>query len=222
MRLLPVLAFAAAAATATGAANAGPPTGELQNIRNLAGCYEVTYRFVEDGVHDTWSDDYDLGPVKEWVGYKEDPKGAITLPHVSITSDGRAVPHWYEVWSFHPASRTWTQEIWRGAPADEPKELRYRCTAPWKMNRWQCHAGQAPKPFRDSGAPFGFARVDYDVIDRENILLVTGSGWVQNEHNRKLTEAGAVVAYELGWITYRRLDQEHCAVAIDQFPDYTR
>jgi hypothetical protein len=86
------------------------------------------------------------------------------------------------------------------------------------MNRWECHAGKAQKPFRDNGAPFGFNRTDYERLDRENTLLVTPKGWIQNEHNSKRSESGKIVSYELGWITYRRLEDAACKTAFDLFP----
>lgn len=202
-------------------ARAAPPDDELGHIRNLSGCFTVTYTFFEDGARDTFARGRPLGPITEWVGYRVDADGARTLIHASLTDDGRVVPHWHEVWRHHPQSETWRQEVRRGAPAEDgapPKELRYACTAPWAMNRWQCRAGPAAKPFRDSGAPFGHDRKDYDVLDRENIILVTPGGWVHNEHNRKMTEAGAVVAYELGWIEYRRTNAAKCAAAEKMYP----
>lgn len=208
-------------ATTMTASMAGTDT-DIANIRNLSGCFEVTYEFVEDGVHDTLSSEHELGPVTEWVGYRERADGTLVLPHVSVTDDGRAVPHWHEIWRHDPASGEWTQTVRRGAPGGERDTLRYRCTAPWQMNRWQCHAGRAPKPFRDSGAPFGFDRTDYDWLDRENILLVTEHGWVHNEHNRKMTADGNVVAHELGWITYLPADESRCTPAMEAMPEFKR
>ncbi len=108
-----------------------------------------------------------------------------------------------------PAGRT------IGAPARSDIEARPDEGTP--RNRWECHAGQAPKPFRDSGAPFGFNRTDYDWLDRENILLVAENGWVQNEHNKKMKGPNTVVGYELGWITYRRIDDKECKRPVDTF-----
>ena len=85
------------------------------------------------------------------------------------------------------------------------------------MNRWQCHAGPTPKPFRDKDAPFGFNRKDYQRLDRENILLVTEKGWIHNEHNKKINAEGTIVSYELGWITYRRMPEDRCRVAIEEY-----
>ena len=40
-------------------------------IQQLAGCFDVRWRFVEDGIHDIFSEDYGLtSPAKEWVGLR--------------------------------------------------------------------------------------------------------------------------------------------------------
>ena len=78
------------------------------------------------------------------------------------------------------------------------------------MNLWSCDIGAAPKPFRDSGAPFGHLRDDYDHLSRENSILSTPEGWVQSERNRKLAEDGQLVSYELGYIIYRKWDDATC------------
>lgn len=195
---------------------------EIGYIENLSGCFAVTYRFVEDGTHDMFSERYGLlEPIKEWIGLRQEEEGIFVLPHVSIV-DSRIVPHWYEVWKHHPDQSTWTQEVWSQSPGDARSELRYECTAPWEGNRWECHAGKASKPFRDSGAPFGFNRTDYEWLDRKNILLVTEKGWVHNEHNKKMRSSDTTVSYELGWITYRRLEDNACQPAMEQFPRETK
>lgn len=109
--------------------------------------------------------------------------------------------------------------MWSQQPGNERRELRYQCSAPWRINLWQCHAGKAAKPFRDTGAPFGFDRPDYDMLDRDNTVLVTERGWVHSQHNRKLTEDGEVVAHEVGWITYERVDEAHCSAAKSNAPE---
>lgn len=190
----------------------------MENVKNLTGCFDVTYRFVEDGVHDLFSKNYTLDkPHREWIGFKRGEKNVFILQHASI-HDGQAASHFHEVWKYHPAEGTWTQEVWSQSYENKGRKLRYQCTAPWKMNRWECHAGKATKPFRDSGAPFGFSRTDYEYLDRKNSLLVTPHGWVQNEHNIKMSSSDSIVSYELGWITYRRLPDEACKAAAKRFP----
>jgi hypothetical protein len=207
------------------AAAAAPPEEELRHLRNLSGCFTVTYTFFEDGKHDTLARGRPLGPITEWVGYREEKDGAYTLTHASITEGDRVVPHFHEIWRHFPRIGAWSQEVRRGAAAEEgapPQALRYACTAPWANNLWKCRAGEAPKPFRDSGAPFGHNRTDYDVLDRDNAVLVTPAGWVHNEHNRKMTDKDVVVAQELGWIEYRRIDAKQCAAAEKMFPREAR
>jgi hypothetical protein len=190
----------------------------MDNVEKLAGCFNVTYRFVEDGVHDLFSKKYALDkPHKEWIGFKRGEKDTFILQHATFHDD-QATSHFHEVWKYHPGEETWTQEVWSQAYGNERRALRYQCTAPWEMNRWECHAGKAQKPFRDNGAPFGFNRTDYERLDRENTLLVTPKGWIQNEHNSKRSESGKIVSYELGWITYRRLEDAACKTAFDLFP----
>ncbi|QBQ55222.1 DUF6607 family protein [Nitrosococcus wardiae] len=190
----------------------------MGNVENLAGCFDVTYRFVEDGVHDLFAEKYTLDePIREWIGFQQEEKNAFILQHATLNAD-QVASHFHEVWKYHPDKESWTQEVWSRSYQDEGRKLRYQCTAPWKMNRWECHAGKAEKPFRDSGAPFGFNRTDYKRLDRENILLVTPSGWVQNESNKKLSASDQIISYELGWITYRRLEDKSCKAALERFP----
>lgn len=184
------------------------------SIKLLSGCFDVTYIFIEDGEHDAFAKG---GPIKTRVGLWRGENGRMILPHASITPDNRAVAHWHEIWTRRPQSQAWTREVWRELPASPGSRLRYTCTAPWTMNRWQCHAGRAPKPFRDAGAPFGFDRMDYAWLDREDILLVTEKGWIHNEHNKKVDENGAVVSHELGWITYRRIAEDQCEIAVKEY-----
>jgi len=195
-----------------------PAAAGVSEIQKLAGCFEVTYRFAEDGTHDIFSERYGLPkPVKEWIGLEKTGEDSFLLTHVLFVPE--PIAHWRDVWKSNaqssPPSESWTQEVW-GGPPGLGSELRYRCTAPWTANRWECHAGRSSKPIRDAGAPH--QRDDYDWIDRHNILLVTPNGWVQNEHNRKMKASGEFVSYELGWITYKRIDEEQCKPASEQFP----
>lgn len=197
---------------APGAALAEPSAPGASQVEKLAGCFAVTYRFAEDGVRDIFGEEYGLEePVKEWIALEEEEgDGRLTVMHYAIGPDGDRRPHFHEVWTSRPDEDAWTQEVWSSSPDNPGRELRYRCTAPWEGNRWQCHAGKAAKPFRDDGAPFGFDRTDYSWLDRDNTVLVTDNGWVHSQSNEKVTEDGEVVGFELGWITYRRLADDRC------------
>lgn len=187
---------------------ADQPPGREQ-IMQLAGCHAVTYRFYEDGEHDSFNERLRLGnQIRELITVVDGAPGTLTLQHASINEQGQAVPHWHEVWTPGPAG--WTQTVYSRTPDNAAREQRYICTAPWSLNRWHCAAGRATKPFRDSGAPFGFQRLDYAWLDRTNTLLVTPQGWVHAESNQKMDETGKLVSYELGLITYRKLDSQQC------------
>lgn len=213
---LPYGSVALILALTPGLAAGSTPIG-LDQIHQLAGCFEVRYRFVEDGTQDIFSERYKLTkPTKERIGLERTGEDTFVLQH-ALFAGSRPIPHWYEVWRWHADTQAWTQEVRSGGRGPD-SELRYRCTAPWAGNRWECHAGKAEKPLRDEGAPFGFDRRDYDWLDRKNLIQVTPNGWVQNEDNRKMSSSGELVSYELGWITYTRIDEARCEAAPEQFP----
>lgn len=199
--------------------NADPPERDMRLLHQMAGCFEVTYRFVEDGEHDSLSPDYGIeAPITEWIGFERTDDDEPLHTHVSMTEDGRLVPHFHEIWRYEPQHGQWRHEVWSRTPDDPDRELRYACHGTWEMNRWECAAGKARKPFRDSGAPFGFEREDYDWLDRTNFVLVTPRGWFHNQHNRKMRDENKLVAYELGWITYKRVERARCGQAPEDFP----
>ena len=191
-----------------GASSAQDGSGR-EHILQMAGCHDVTYYFHEDGERDYFNDEKPPAIVtQELVAVTEDEPERIVLQHATIDEGGRAVPHWHEVWTWGEGG--WTQSVYGRTPGAEQRQLRYRCTAPWSMNLWSCDIGPAPKPFRDSGAPFGYFRDDYDHLSRESSILSTPQGWVQSERNLKLTEAGKLVSYELGYIIYRKWEEGAC------------
>lgn len=221
MRTAPILAALALVGLASNghAAEQTPPERDIELLHEMAGCFEVTYRFVEDGTHDSLRPDYELAdPITEWIGFEQTGAREFMQIHASVTPDGRVVPHFHEIWSYRPEHGQWRHRVWSHVPGYHDRELRYACDGTWQRNRWACAAGRAGKPFRDSGAPFGFDRDDYDWLDRTNFVQVTPRGWVHNQHNRKMTEDDELVAYELGWIVYRRVEPGACGDAPEQYP----
>ncbi len=183
-----------------------------EHIARMAGCFQVTYRFFEDGEHDYFSEDYGLeDPITSVNEITSRGPRSITITNYTVAPDGRRRPHWHQVWVYLAEDDKWRQTIWGRTPSSDNREYRFTCEGRWERNRWICDAGSAPKPFRDDGAPFGFLREDYDVLDRHNTILVTPEGWVMSQHNRKLTDAGDLVAHEIGWILYDRQPEAECA-----------
>jgi hypothetical protein len=200
------LAPAAAVAGADGRGMAG-----AEHIREMAGCFEVTYRFFEDGTHDYFGEDYGLdAPLTLENEITARGPRSITITNYAITDDGRRMAHWHMVWAYLESADVWRQTIWGRAQDSADREFRYTCEGRWEMNRWTCDAGAAPKPFRDDGAPFGFLRDDYARLDRHNTILVTPEGWAMSQQNRKITAGGELVSYETGWILYDKQDPDAC------------
>jgi hypothetical protein len=161
-------------------------------LRHLAGCFEVSYRFVEDGMHDQ-----DIrGDLLEEITL-DAQDGVYAFQHYGIFK-GQRIKHWREEWRRHPDG-VFTQTVI--GPFENP---RYACTAPFQFNQWRCTTPGAPKPQRDR------ERTDYQTLDRENTLQITPKGWVQAENNVKRTATGDAVANELGWNEYRRVDEGRC------------
>jgi hypothetical protein len=161
-------------------------------LKHLAGCFEVSYRFVEDGMHDK-----DIrGDLFEEITLDEHD-GVYAFQHYGIFK-GQRIKHWREEWGRNPDG-SFTQTVI--GPFENP---RYTCTAHFQFNQWRCTTRGAPKPQRDR------ERADYQTLDRENMLQITSKGWVQAENNVKRTAEGVAVANELGWNEYRRVDDVSC------------
>lgn len=195
-RVTPVLVLAVAlllagipAGSAVVAEGSGPP----EPLKHLAGCFEVSYRFVEDGAHDK-----DIkGNLFEDITV-EARDGGWAFQHWGVFK-GRRIKHWREEWRQNPDA-SFTQTV-----IGPFEDARYECTAPFRFNQWRCATAGAPKPQRDR------ARTDYETLDRENTLQLTPRGWAQSESNVKRDASGAAVANELGWNEYRRVESSRCA-----------
>ena len=143
-----------------------PNSNPKETLGRMAGCFKVTYRFVEDGVHDARFDGWEGQDFYEWITLKE-TDSTLVFQHWGVTG-GTSMKHWKEDWSETP-DHQWTQKVF----SPSGKQLRYQCTAPIRFNQWRCHAGKAEKPvIRDKD------RTDYETLDRETpsrSLLPAGS-----------------------------------------------
>jgi hypothetical protein len=165
-------------------------------LGHLAGCFEVTYRFVEDGAHDLT-----ITGSKEWI----EPRAAtlqgaaFAYQHYGLY-EGQKFKHWSEEWVPSAESpNAWTQTVF--SPGGR---ARYECKGTFDFLQIRCHVDNAPKPQRD------IERTDYDTLDRDLTLQITPKGWVQNEINLKHMANGTPVATEVGWIEYVRVADSEC------------
>ena len=164
-------------------------------LNNLLGCFEVSYRYIEDGPHD-----FEIRNTFEWVEVATDgPAGALTFQHWGI-HEGEKFRHWREEW--RPTSGgKWNQTVY--GPTGR---LRYNCEGAWNFSQISCEVPNAPKPQRDTN------RDDYDVLDRSNRIQISTKAWVQVETNVKKKSDGTLVASEVGWNEYRKVDATKCQV----------
>ena len=160
-------------------------------IKNLSGCFGVTFRYIEDGLHNKEiKDNFEsITLVTEGKTYK--------LQHLLIV-DHQSQKHWREEWTELQDGR-WSQKV-----VGPFEDFRYECAAPLQFNQWRCTSLKSPKPRRDR------ARTEYETLDRENTLQITDRGWVQNENNIKRSKDGKAVSNELGWNEYRRVEDSKC------------
>jgi hypothetical protein len=167
---------------------AAPVPAAPPHLGNLQGCFQVSYRFVEDGIHD-----YEIKAALEWITVTE-ASGGYLVTHYGL--DGNSVTeHFKEYWTRLSDTR-WRQQI------GSPEAPRYTCESVVRFGQLRCASPGAAKPLRDR------QRTDYDLLNRFSTIQVTPAGWVQNEVNDKVTKAGTVVATEVGWIEYRRTPDE--------------
>lgn len=209
---------------------------DVNAIKNMCGCYEVTFAFGE-----TFSPDKDykfhenhLSKGLEWVQLVEEGKDKIVLQHLLITTDSVGkqdiVKHWrqdwlYEntdlyqytqdnTWKFVRLPKTqvkgqWTQKVFQ--VDDSP---RYEGTATWVhldgRHYWE-NTTDSPLPRREFTT-----RHDYNVMKRRNRQEITASGWLHEQDNDKIQRnatSDKLIAQEKGWNTYEKTSVERCALA---------
>jgi hypothetical protein len=185
-----------------------PPAGAAapavpDAIRLQAGCFQVSYRFLEAG-----RPGGEPTTVKEWIALEAKDQGPVTLTHVGLFG---GQPTWYfqDVWSQRPDGAWRLEVMGRNGP-------RYRCEGKFVDNRLHCKAPGAAKPMRDQ------KRTDYDKLDRGISLLVGPKLWAVQEYNDKMKNDGTLVAVEVGLVEYQRLADNDCAVAHKLYPSSAR
>ncbi len=169
---------------------ASTPNQDVEELlKDMSGCFRVTFNYVEDGEHDAFYE-----PVYEKAEIlSSDP---LTIERTLIIA-GNAQRHWSEKWTEVNES-TWRQEV-IGPFGD----FRYKCDGKWVKNQWSCVAEHAPKPRRDAARP-------YATLTRKNTLQINTKRWIHAQANTKWTNAGEVYSVELGWNSYERVVDSLC------------
>lgn len=228
-----ILAFIAITATAQ-----KKQKQDLDAIKNMCGCYEVTFNFTETF---SYSNDSLYKPSKtkvdkalEWAQLVTDEKGKIQIQHllqVGNPAKPMIVKHWRQDWIFEntdfytynadnqwqfeqkDASEVkgqWTQKVYQ--VDDSP---RYEGSGSWVhvdgKSYWE-NTTTAPLPRREYTT-----RSDYNLTMRGNRQEITDYGWLHDQDNEKIIrEEGkddVVIAKEKGYNTYVKVDDSRCAAA---------
>lgn len=218
---------------------------DIEAIKNMCGCYEVTFNFTETF---EYSEDSLYRPSKqkiatalEWAELIKDEKNELSIQHllqVGPVDHAHIVKHWRQDWKYEntdfymfngdnswlyqskPKSevkKQWTQKVYQ--VDDSP---RYEGTASWVhvdgKSYWE-NTTDAPLPRREYTQ-----RNDYNVTERGNRHETTDYGWLHDQDNSKVVrEAGkddVLLAKEKGYNTYVKVEDSKCKAAQDWWKEH--
>jgi len=210
----------------------GKKSADAAAIKQMCGCFEVTFEFSETFASDTaykFHDNYHATGL-EWVELVEESSNKLVLQHLLIVNDSTTIKHWRQDWLYEntellhydrdlrwekeklpkkSVKGQWTQKVYQ--VDDSP---RYEGTATWVhvdgRHFWESTA-DAPLPRREFTK-----RSDYNVMRRGNRHEITQSGWVHEQNNDKIvrSEKGDhLLAQERGWNPYVRVPDSRCRSA---------
>lgn len=234
------LLFIALLAIGTGLNAQNKKKQDQKAIKDMCGCYEVTFNFAETFEY-SGDSTYVPSPVKhdkglEWVQLVDDSKDKISLQHLLIVGPKEhpyIVKHWRQDWEYEntdlyefdhdnkwtykklPKSSIkgqWTQKVFQ--VDDSP---RYEGSASWVhvdgKSYWE-NTTSAPLPRREYTQ-----RSDYNVTTRRNHHEITQNGWIHEQDNDKViredNKEDIVLAQEKGFNTYVKVDDSKCKAAQD-------
>lgn len=171
-------------------------------IKEMIGCYKVTFEFAETFAPDTAYEYYDrkFDWGIEYVALVEETDKKISLQHLLIVNDTFIIKHWRQDWIYEnrdilsflkdnewkkislspeQAKGTWTQKVYQ--VDDSP---RYEGYGTWVhvdgKHYWESTA-DAPLPRREFSK-----RSDYNVLKRHSRMEITDDGWVLEQDNEKI------------------------------------
>lgn len=218
---------------------------DIQAIKAMTGCYEVSFNFAE-----TFSKNKEYEKKKnyrsgalEWVTVAEESPKKIALQHILIvnpkgTGKDAVVKHWRQDWLYEntdlyvydkeghwkykklsPADvkGQWTQAVYQ--VDDAP---RYAGSATWVhvdgRNYWE-NTTDAPLPRREYTT-----RQDYNVLQRTNHHEIYDWGWIHDQDNKKILrkdgQPDTEIVQEKGIEYYKKVDDGKCRIAQEYWKEY--
>lgn len=213
-------------------------------IKNMCGCYEVTFNFTEtfnysnDSLYKASQTKVDKG--LEWAQLVVDEENKIQIQHLLQVGNPAApyiVKHWRQDWLFentdlytYNADNEWTfkklpvadvKGQWTQKVFQVDDSPRYEGTATWVhvdgKSYWE-NTTPAPLARREYTT-----RSDYNLLLRGNRQEITNYGWLHDQDNSKIIrESGkedVLLAKEKGYNTYVKVDDSKCAAAAQWWQD---
>lgn len=186
---------------------------DRQAILAMAGEFDVTFDFKEtvsfvEGYEP--KEPYVTG-AKEVVRVIEDTGDFISLQHILVVGgpEGFPVKHWRQDWAYEPrevlhfvGANMWETRVvgraardgaWSQTVYQVDDAPRYSGLARWRhedgVSEWASAPSLRPLPRRDATK-----RDDYHAIRAVNRHAVTPDGWVHEQDNSKLVQAGPLAA----------------------------
>ena len=213
-------------------------TKDRDAIKEMCGCFEVTYNFAETFNY-TKDSTYRPSATKlskglEWAGLVTDENNKVSIQHilqVGNPASPMTIKHWRQDWLYQNTAfymyngdnnwdfekkakknvrKQWTQKVYQ--VDDSP---RYEGSGTWVhvdgKSYWE-NTTTAPLPRREYTK-----RSDYNITLRGNRHEITNSGWVHDQDNRKILrqegKEDVIVANEKGYNTYKKVPETRCSVA---------
>lgn len=204
-------------------------------IKAMCGCHKVVFDFAETFALDTayeFRERYHSDAI-EYIFVENETENKIVLQHLLVIRDTSVIKHWRQDWTFEntrfydfegnykwklynrPAESVkgqWTQKVFE--VMDAP---RYSASSQWihgvnSIAYWEAPSA-APLPRREYTK-----RKDYQILNRNNRHQITDWGHIHDQDNDKIivNEDGSKthLVSEKGYVTYTRVDEAQCAVAI--------
>ncbi len=204
-------------------------------LKNFCGCFEVSFKYAETFSPDSSYKFHDreiIPGTPELALPIEVSENKIVIQHLLVVSPKFIVKHWREEWTFEnnelwkytkentwekqtlspeEVKGMWTQTVWEVSDA-----IRYQGYSPFinldGQTLWQ-NTADAPLPRREYSI-----RNDYNILKRTNRLVLTDSGYVHEQDNKKIIRGNSgdkLLAEEKGYNIYKKLDMGKCVAALE-------
>lgn len=215
-------------------------------ILAMVGNYRAGFQFVETG---GYIDGYSPAkPYFSWgtenVSLLEDSGDFISLQHVLVmymidesgnTMGPFVMKHWRQDWTYqksaihtYQGNRTWERRDlkrrnvrgkWIQSVFQVDDSPRYEVVGGWthgaQYSSWASEASFRPLPRREYSV-----RDDYNILEGEHRLTITPTGWIHEQHNRKVNRIENIdtyIAQEIGFTRYELITEPDLSPAADSW-----